>query len=224
MEAGYWILIACIALLVVVQLVRERRTGRRIAELEASGERMKDEFRKHESELRKYKDICRDLMDSNAEMRTELSAHGLTAGACLSCSGAEDRSTRAAEHLYLENRGLAYREGLLQGKDFSEQTLVQNLREKAQDCDVEATLLCFDSGIRMSFSCERRGAGEPVLRVILRVPEGGSCCIYEDGIFDRDEDWPPVRACVDTMFARGREVYLSYDFGCRRSAGQGALQ
>lgn len=214
MPLGYWILVACIVAMVVIQIVRERRAAREIKALRAANERMKVGFREHETELRRYKDMCRDLLESVEKLRNLLMK-------CVPQKKdekqelvAEERladEAHAAEHLQFENRNLAYREGLLHKDQFSDDTLVHDLRKKALDCDVEASLLCFDSGICMTFSCEKE-EGEPVLRVILRVPEGGSCCIYEDGKSDPAEDWPPVRACLDTMFARGREVYLSYEF------------
>lgn len=212
MAPGYWILIACIALLVIVQVVRDRRAARRIEELKTAADRMKDEFRENGTELRKYKDMCRELIEENERQRAQLAGLGVASNEASAASVGHESTHRAA-HLHLENRNLVYREGLVQGKDFSEQKFVQDLRRKAEDCDVEATLLCFDSGIRMSFQCETEHDGRPILRVVLRVPEGGSCCIYEDGRSDPEEDWPPVLACLDTMFARGREVYLSYDFG-----------
>lgn len=210
MATGYWILIGCIAILIVLQIVRDRRAAKRITELESVTDRMKDEFREHETELRRYKDTCRDLLAENDKLRSMLEQHAGPETVQAADLSASEQS--AAEHLQLENMDLVYKEGLIRGSEFSDETLVRDLRSKAAVCDVEATLLCFDSGIRMSFACEKE-EGSPVLRVILRVPEGGACCIYEEGKSDPEEDWPPVRACLDTIFARGREVYLSYEFG-----------
>lgn len=213
MAAGYWILVGLVVAVVVLMRVRGRQAERRMGELKRGNERMKEVYRTKDGELQRYKEICRQLLNSNEELRSQL-AEIKHAPQPVNLAERDAEACSEAKHLRMGQTRLSYREGLVSRADFSHEALVQDLKAKCEECDVEATLHCFDSGIRMSFVCEAV-EDAPALRVILRVPEGGSCCIYEEGKSDPESDWPPVKACLDTMFSRGREVYLSYSFSGR---------
>lgn len=213
MPGAYWILIVVICVLAVLLKRSYDKAHDRAEDLQTGKERIKGEFRSQDGELREYQSMCQDLMSSNERLKTAIARQDLTPEQRedLELAGVTDAKNGAkAEHLKLVS-GMRYPEGRQYKDMFALGSFVSDLQAKSVRTDIQAVLLCIDSGIMMRFLADY----DPMLSrtfitVILQIPEGGTCCIYQDGVSDPEEDWPPVRACVDTMFAHDKEVYLSY--------------
>lgn len=210
----YWMLIIVVCVVAVILKRSYDKAHDRAEDLQTGKERIKGEFRSQDGELREYQSMCQDLMSSNEQLRTAIAKQDLTPEERqdLEQVGATKAEMRGkAEHLKLV-AGMRYPEGRQFKDRFALGAFVADLQAKSERADIQAVLLCIDSGIMMRFLSDY----DPVLSralitVILQIPEGGTCCIYQDGVSNPEEDWLPVRACVDTMFAHDKEVYLSYE-------------